>query len=117
VVSDAIDLEALMFESSRASARPLTVFALLNLGVIESLANGVISASDALRIFFHADNCLFVRKNLRDKRADRIMSHGVQLPDLFTVLPAEEAHRELHRELAVMRGLCLKLLQGKRSVA
>ena len=45
------------------------------------------------------------------------MSHGVQLPDLFAILPPEEAHREFHRELATMRTLCLKLLEGKRSVA
>jgi len=45
------------------------------------------------------------------------MSHGVQLSDLFTVLPAEEAHRQLHHELATMRALCLKLLDDKRLVA
>ena len=87
------------------------------LGIVESLANGLISAADALRVFFHADNCLFVRNHLRDKLADKIMSHGVQLPDLFTVLPAEEAHREFQRELATIRALCLKLLEAKRLVA
>ena len=45
------------------------------------------------------------------------MSHGVQLPDLFEALPTKEAHREFQRELATMRSLCLKLLEGKQLVA
>jgi len=40
------------------------------------------------------DNCLFVRKHLRNKIVDEIMSRGVQLTDLFDTLPAEEAQRE-----------------------
>jgi hypothetical protein len=46
------------------------------------------SVTDALRLFFHVENCLFVRKNLKEKIADQIMSRGVQLPDLFDALPA-----------------------------
>ena len=45
------------------------------------------------------------------------MSHGVQLPDLFAVLPPEEAYREFQRELATIRSLCLKLLEAQRLVA
>lgn len=67
--------------------------------------------------FFHAENCLFVRRHLRAKLADKIMSHGVQLPDLFDILPAEKAHRKFQRELAKMRELCLRLLESKRLVA
>jgi hypothetical protein len=63
------------------------------------------------------ENCLFVRKHLRDKLADVIMSHGVQLPDLFEALPPDEAHREFQRELATMRSLCLKLLEEQPLVA
>jgi len=37
---------------------------------------------------------------------DKVMSHGVQLPDLFDALPADEAHRQFQRELATMRALC-----------
>jgi hypothetical protein len=70
-----------------------------------------------LRIFFNAENCLFVRQHLREKIADEIMSRGVQLPDLFDALPIEEAHREFQRELATMRSLCLKLLGEKRLAA
>jgi hypothetical protein len=83
------------------------------IGMVESLASGVLSATDALRLFFHAENCLLVRKQWRDKTADAIMSHGVQLPDLFEVLPLTEAQREFQRELAMMRSLCLKLLEEK----
>ena len=37
---------------------------------------------------------------------DKVMSHGVQLPDLFEALPADEAHRQFQRELGTMRALC-----------
>jgi hypothetical protein len=81
----------------------LVLFALLTLGMLESLANGVLSATDAARVFFHVENCLFMRKQLRDKTADAIMGHGVQLPDIFEVLPLTETHREFQRELAASR--------------
>ena len=60
-----------------------------------------------------AENCLFVRKHLHDRTAAAIMSHGVQLPDVFEVLPREEAQREFQRELATMRALILKLFAEK----
>jgi len=112
-----MDLETLLTASEKTPGRQLALFALLNLGVIESLTNGLLSARAALKVFFNATNCLFVRKHFRDKIADKIMSHGVQLPDLFDVLPSEEAHREFQRELSTMRALCLRLLEKKRSVA
>jgi len=84
---------------------------------LESLANGVLSAEDAVRMFFHSENCLFVHKELRDKTADAIMSRVVQLPDLLTALPAEQAYREFQHELATIRSLCLKLLEEQRLVA
>lgn len=110
-------LRKLLPRSGKTRSQQLALFALLNLGIVESLANGALGAADALRVFFHADNCLFVRKELRARTADVIMSHGVQLADLFDVLPTEEARREFQRELAIMRGLCLKLLEKKRLVA
>ncbi len=112
-----LSLKALLAASGGTSAQQFVLFALLTLGMLESLANGVLSATDALRMFFHAENCLFVRKQLRDKTADAIMSHGVQLPDLVEALPLAEAHREFQRELAAMRALCLKLLEEKPFVA
>jgi hypothetical protein len=59
---------------------------------------------------------LYVRKHLKQQIADRIMSHGVQLPDLFDCL-AENAQREYLHELALMRALCLKLIEDRRLVA
>lgn len=112
-----MSFETLLATLREMPAQRSALFALLTLGIIESLANGLLGATDALRVFFHAENCFFVRKQLRDKTADKIMSHGVQLPDLFEALPAEEAHREFQRELATMRALCLKLLEEKQLVA
>jgi hypothetical protein len=112
-----MELQSLLAASAKPLDKQVGVFGLLVLGVIESLANGVLSALDAVRVFFNADNCLFVRKHLRKKTADEIMSRGVQLPDLFDALPPEEAHREFQRELATMRSLCLKLLEKKQLVA
>lgn len=110
-------LGTLLSEAAGEPAGQLTLFALINLGIIESLTQGLIGASDAVPFFFHAENCRFVRNRFQEKLADQIMSHGVQLPDLFEALPAEEAHREFQRELATMRSLCLKLLAEKRLVA
>ena len=110
---DIISLKTLLSASGETQAQQLTLFALLNLGMIESLANGLISATDALRVFYNGENCLFVLRQLREKTADEIMSRSVQLPDLFDVLPTEEAHREFQRELVTMRSLCLKLLEDR----
>jgi len=115
-MKDRINLQALLSQASNRHQQ-VASFALLCLGVIESLTSGLLSGTDALRLFFHAENCLFVRKNLKEKIADQIMSHGVQLPDLFDALPAEEAQREFQRELTTMRSLCLKLLEDKRIAA
>jgi hypothetical protein len=116
-MNNSMSLQTLLPAVGGTPAQQLALFALLNLGIIEALANGLLSATHALRVFFHTENCLFVRKHLRDKTADAIMSHGVQLPDLFDVLPREEAEHEFQRELATMRGLCLKHLAEKQLVA
>ena len=91
------------------------LFALLNLGLVQSLASGVLSPTEAVERFYHADNCLYVQKHFRQKEANAIMSHGVQLPDLFDCLPAEEAQREFYHELETIRALCLKLLEKRRT--
>lgn len=91
------------------------LFALLNLGLVQSLASGVLSPTEAVERFYHADNCLYVQKHFRQKEATAVMSHGVQLPDLFECLPAEEAQREFYHELETIRSLCLKLLEKRRS--
>lgn len=113
-MSEVVRLQTLLVEG--ASDR-LALFALLGLGMAESLTSGVMTASDAVRSFFHADNCKFVRKQLRDKLADEVMSRGTQLPDLFEALTAEEAQREFQQEVATIRALCRQLLERRRSVA
>jgi len=112
-----IELKALLGGSGKSRSEQVALFALLNLGIVESLTNGLMSAADMLQVFFHAENCLFVRKELRVKAADEIMSHGVQLPDLFDALPADQAQREFLRELAKIRDLCLRLLGQKCTAA
>ena len=88
---------------------------MLNLGLVQSLASGVLSPTEAVERFYHAENCLYVQKHFRQKAAKAIMSHGVQLPDLFECLPVEEAQREFYRELETIRSLCLQLLERRRS--
>ncbi len=87
----------------------MELFALLNLGITQSLACGALSATEALQNFYHTDNCLYVQEYCLSKEANVIMSHGVQLSDLFDSLPAEEALREFFHELETIRTLCLKL--------
>ncbi len=113
---EVIRLESLLASDDRQTP-PKALFAWINLGVIQTLASGVMTASDAIRSLYHAENCLFVRHKLKDKLADRLMSHGVQLADLFDAMPIEEAHREFQHELEVMRGLCLELLDTNRVAA
>jgi hypothetical protein len=105
----------LLSAAKGASVQQQELFALLNLGLVQALASGVISPTEAVERFYHAENCLYVQKHFRQKVADTIMSHGVQLPDLFESLSAEEAQREFYHELEIMRTLCLQLLEKKRS--
>jgi hypothetical protein len=112
-----IELERLLAALDKRRKDHLAFFALINIGLIESLANGSISATEAVGRFYFADNCLAVQKTLKNKTADRIMSHGVQLPDLFDCLPIKDAQREFLHELAVMKNLCLQLLERGRKVA
>jgi hypothetical protein len=106
---------AVLSELSSNLARQLELFALVNLGLVQSMASGILTPTEAVERFYHARNCLHVRKHLRKKEAQLIMSRGVQLPDLFDCLPPEEAQRELYHELETMRALCLKLLRKGRS--
>ena len=105
----------LLAEVSGTLPRQLEIFALVNLGLVQSLASGVLSPTEAVERFYHADNCLYVQKHFRRKEANAIMSRGIQLPDLFDCLPADAARREFYHELEAMRALCLKLLDKSRS--
>ena len=111
-----INLQELLSQSSDKSQQ-VNSFSLLCLGIIESLTSGTISASKAVEFFFHAENCLFVRKTLKCKNVDRIMSHGVQLHDIFETLSPEQAQQEFQRELVVIHGFCLDLLNSNQIAA
>jgi hypothetical protein len=108
-------LRVVLSELNGSLARQLELFALVNLGLVQSMASGVLTPTEAVKRFYHAGNCLYVQKHLRKKEAQLIMSRGVQLPDLFDCLAPEEAQRELYHELETMRSLCLKLLGKGRS--
>jgi hypothetical protein len=112
-----MQLEALLAAAGGDRAEELRLFSRLMLGVTEELDHGLMSASEAVRSVYNADNCLFVRKRFRKGLPDLIMSHGVQLPDLFDALPGEQAYREFKHELAKIRSLCLKILDGLPVVA
>jgi hypothetical protein len=101
----------------KEAAEPLAVFALLNLGIVQSLASGVATLEDAVEGFYHGDNCMFVRRDIRNRTADTIMSRGAQLADLFAILPEAEARREFYAEIEAIRSLCLKLLGSQRSAS
>jgi hypothetical protein len=101
-------------DTSGSLTQQLELFALVNLGLVQSLSSGILSPTDAIHCFYYADNCLYVQKHFRNKVASAIMSRGVQLPDLFESLSAEEAQREFNHELEMIRSLCLKLLAKKR---
>ncbi len=116
-MNERIDLRTLLEASGETRPEQVALFALISLGMVESLSNGLVGAAECLQMFFHADNCLYVRKTLRVKAADELMSHGVQLPDLFDALPPDEAQREFNRELVRLRNLGLELLRRKRSAA
>ena len=102
-------------DTSGGLTQQLELFALVNLGLVQSLASGILTPTDAIHRFYHADNCLYIQKRFRNKEANAIMSRGVQLPDLFESLPAEEAQREFYHELERIRSSCLKLLEKGRS--
>jgi hypothetical protein len=102
---------------STKQQRPAALFAVTSLGIIDSLAAGALTPTDAIKAFFHAKNCRFVRSKLRDKRADEVMGRGVQLADLFDAMPVEEAHREFQHELQAMKSLCHALLLDERIAA
>ena len=115
--SNRISLQTLLSDPEKSLEQKLALLAWLNLGIIESLGRGHLTPADAIRIFFNGENCLFVRQELGDENADMIMSCGVQLPDLFDVLPADKAQQEFQSELSTMRSLCVNILEAKRLAA
>jgi len=90
----------------------LELFAFLNLGIVNSLFTGILSPSDAIQKFYHAENCIYTKDYFQNELANRIMSHGVQLTDIFDALPPYEAQREYFHELETIKSLCLNLLDS-----
>jgi len=109
-----------IFDLARITAEqeaPLTLFAVTSLGIIESLASGSLTPTQATQAFFHGSNLRFVKTKLRNDRATEIMGRGVQLADLLDAMPVEEAHREFQHELQAMKSLCYELLEVERAAA
>ena len=106
----------LLSEHRGSRALQIEFFAIVNLGIVQSLATGALTPDEAVQRFYHAANCSYVRRTLRSKEANEAMSRGVQLPDLFDAVHAEEARREFYHELEAIRVLCLKLLARGRSL-
>ncbi len=96
---------------------PLALFAVTSLGIVDSLAAGSLTPTQAISAFFHSKNLHYVKQKLSDDRANEIMGRGVQLADLFDAMPIEEAHREFQHELQAMKSLCYEVLEGERAVA
>jgi hypothetical protein len=89
---------------------PLALFAVLSLGIIDSLTVGAVSPTRAAKQFFTSKNSQFVKTKLGEKNAVEVMGRGLQLLALCDAIPAEEAHREFQRELRRMKALCHALL-------
>ena len=100
---------------SGSPSQKLELFALVNLGLVQSLASGVLTPTEAIERFYYAENCLHVKSHYRKKEAQEIMSRGIQVADLFETLSPEQARREFYHELESMRTLCLKILGKGRN--
>ena len=112
-----IDLRALLANDEGKFESRLALFAWLNLGIVESLTKGILAPAEAVRIFFNAENCEFVREELAEENADEIMSRGVQLPDIFEAVAPDNANQEFQNELTIIRSLSLGILQHERVAA
>jgi hypothetical protein len=109
-----------MFDLAKITSgqeEPLALFAVTSLGIIDSLASGSLTPTQAVQAFFHGKNIRFVKTKLDDSRAAEVMGRGVQLADLFDAMPVEEAHREFQHELQAMKTLCYELLEAERAAA
>ncbi len=112
-----IILETVLSGADKTLEQKLALFAWLNLGIVESLTKQHLRPIDAVRIFFHGENCLFVRNGLKDHIADEIMSRGVQLADVFDVLEPDEAQLRFEDQLKKIRDLSLAILEQKQLAA
>jgi len=89
----------------------LAQFVVLNLQLIQSLEEEKMTADGAVLFFYNADNCLYVKRIFKGNAdAQDLMARGIQLPDLFTVLPVAKARKEFRKELKIMRAASRRLL-------
>jgi hypothetical protein len=79
--------------------KPLALFAVTSLGIVDSLAAGSLTPTQAIRAFFHGKNIQYTKKKLNDERANEIMG------------------REFQHELQAIKALCYEVLEGERAVA
>jgi hypothetical protein len=103
-----LDLEHLL--NGLAKPQKLAVFAGLNLAMLSSIDSKGAAIANVMAGFYHAANCLHVKRSIKDKDANELMSRGVQLADLFDALPRRQAGAELKHEMNAMRAICYKLL-------
>lgn len=104
-----VELSALLKDFAKPQKK--AVLAGLNLAILGSIDMQQMTAEEAIAGFYHSTNCLYVKRSIKDRVADELMSRGVQLADLFEALPQGKARSELKKELRAMRSLCFKLLK------
>jgi hypothetical protein len=103
-----LDLQSIL--SGLERPQKLAVFAGLNLAMLASIDSKGRALADVTAGFYNAANCLYVKRSIKHKNADELMSRGVQLLDLFAILPRRRAEAELKSEKNAMRAICYKLL-------
>ena len=62
-------LRVALSELSGSLAQQLELFALVNLGLVQSMASGVLTPTEGVERFYHAKNSLYVQKHFRRKEA------------------------------------------------
>lgn len=65
-------LRVVLSELSGSVRRQLELFALVNLGLVQLMASGVLTPTEAVERFYHAGNFLYGQKHFRRKEAQMI---------------------------------------------
>jgi len=112
-----IVLERILGSATTRPEERREVFALIVLGLLDSLERDVLTAADLSFVFFNVGNCEFVAAHFDASDAEDVMARGVQLADLFDALDPDEARTEFAAEVIAIRNLCLAILGKERLVA
>lgn len=112
-----IVLERMLANASMRTEERREVFALIVLGLLDSLEGRVLTTADVSALFFNVGNSRFVASTLGCIDAEEVMARGCQLADLFDAIDPDEARAELATEVAAIRTLCLAMLGTERLVA